>query len=144
MKPASGLLPTFGLVLLSTLLFAQDPRPIPPDSSIIVTSDLVAWTEQQNPRPMYSPVPDPPGPPKEKRFPPPDIAQADQKTSVRTFTGTIVNDHRRYVLKVGKDQAVYDLDDQQKAKSYEGKAVKVMGMGESEHIIRVISIELIS
>ncbi len=61
-----------------------------------------------------------------------------------TFMGTIVKDGTRYVLKVSSNKT-YQLDDQDRAKQYEGKQVRIVGTlnadGESLHIT---SIELIS
>ena len=42
-----------------------------------------------------------------------------------SFTGTVVNANGKYVLKT--DSGTYQLDDQDKAKQYEGKQVKVNG-----------------
>ena len=55
-----------------------------------------------------------------------------------------MKDGNRYVLKVSSN-TTYDLEDQERARKYEGKEVKVAGVldprGNSLHII---SIELIS
>jgi hypothetical protein len=67
-----------------------------------------------------------------------------QPPAAQTFTGTIVKDGTRYVLKVSSN-SVYQLDDQERAKQYEGKQVKIAGtldaIGNSLHIT---SIELVS
>ena len=61
-----------------------------------------------------------------------------------TFMGTIVKDGTRYVLKVSKNNT-YQLDDQDAAKQYEGKQVRIVGTlnadGQSLHVTRI---ELIS
>jgi Protein of unknown function (DUF5818) len=60
------------------------------------------------------------------------------------FTGTIVKDRGKYVLKVASGTA-YQLDDQQKARQYDGKEVKLVGtQDENQRSVNVVSIELIS
>ena len=48
-----------------------------------------------------------------------------EKPAAKNFTGTIEKSGDKFVLKAEK--ASYDLDDQEKAKSFEGKDVKVTG-----------------
>ncbi len=53
-------------------------------------------------------------------------------------------DRGEYVLKTSAGD-VYQIDDQQKAKQYEGREVKVVGTFSGDgHITRLISIEAIS
>jgi len=49
-----------------------------------------------------------------------------QEPAAQTLTGTIIKDGSRYVLKVS-GTSTYQLDDQDKAKQFEGKQVKVNG-----------------
>jgi hypothetical protein len=58
-----------------------------------------------------------------------------------TFTGNIVKDGEQFVLQETSGN-VYTLDDQERAKSFEGKAVKVTGTLDTEaKLIHVESIE---
>jgi hypothetical protein len=58
------------------------------------------------------------------------------------FTGTVVKDGNRYVLKVATN-STYQLDDQDRAKQYEGKQVRVAANLEANgYSLHVISIEL--
>jgi hypothetical protein len=58
--------------------------------------------------------------------------------------GTIMTDRGRYALKAPSGSE-YQLDDQQKARQYDGKEVKLSGtLDENRHSINVASIELIS
>ena len=64
--------------------------------------------------------------------------------AAQTFTGTIVKDGSRYLLKVSSKD-IYQLDDQEKAKRYEGKQVKVEGtLDANGNSLHITSIELLS
>jgi hypothetical protein len=65
------------------------------------------------------------------------------KTSeVKVFTGKVMQSNGQYVLMDSITQATYALDDQDKAKQFEGKAVKVTGTLETtSKLIRVSNIE---
>jgi hypothetical protein len=52
--------------------------------------------------------------------------QAAPDAAAQTFTGTVVKVGEKYVLRT-TDNMTYQLDDQEKAKDYEGKQVKVTG-----------------
>jgi hypothetical protein len=67
-----------------------------------------------------------------------------QPPAAQTLTGAVVKDGSLYVLKVSGSNA-YALDDQDRAKQYEGTKVKVAGTLDAKgNSIHVISIELIS
>ena len=69
-----------------------------------------------------------------------DKPQQDQSKSA-TFTGTVVKDGELFVLRDSYGQ-VYKLDDAERAKPFEGKAVKVTGQLDTEaKLIHVESIE---
>ncbi|MBZ5571659.1 MAG: hypothetical protein LAO09_07255 [Acidobacteriia bacterium] len=73
---------------------------------------------------------------------PPD----DQRTAAEaaTFTGKIVKSGGKLVLADGTNQTTYQLDDQQKAKEFVNKNVKVTGVLDiSSGTIRVSAIELV-
>jgi hypothetical protein len=109
---------------------------------------LIAWSQLQNPQPMPQPKPDPaplPGQQREqlpdRQQPQPANADAQQQLPVQTMTGTIVKEDGRYVLKAS-DSKTYQIDDQEKAKQFEGKQVKIAGsLDMSTSTIRVQSIE---
>lgn len=80
--------------------------------------------------------------------PPPDQqprhpagADDQQDSTMQTVIGTIVKEHGKYVLKAW-DKKTYQIDDQDKAKRYEGELVKIVGRLElSTNTIRIQSIE---
>jgi hypothetical protein len=116
------------LLVTLPLVFAQDPQtqPGPALPSDILGPQLIAWSQLQKPQPVPQPLPQ------------------EQQPAAPTFMGTIIKDGARYVLKVSNNSA-YQLDDQDRAKPYEGKQVRIAGTlnadGQSLHIT---SIELIS
>lgn len=60
----------------------------------------------------------------------------------QTFTGKIAKAGGKYVLKDSATSSTYTLDDQDRAKQYEGKTVKVTGkLDASSNTIRVAAIE---
>lgn len=64
-----------------------------------------------------------------------------QETEAQTFMGQIMNHEGKYALH-GEDGKTYHLDDQDKAKEFEGKKVKVIGTLDEENMtIRVSHIE---
>ena len=135
------------------LMCGQDlrsqPSPVPP--SDILGPQLIAWSQFQKPEPVPQPLPPPDRP----------VQQPDQTTgqqpapsaksqvqpqppAAQTFTGTIVKDAGRYILKVSTT-SVYQLDDQEKAKQYEGKQVKIEGtLDTNGNNLHITSIELLS
>jgi hypothetical protein len=141
MKRESSLLATLGFVFATLpLLFAQDhlqtqPSPaLPPDA---LGRQLVAWSALQTPKPVLAG--DQPAQQSNQQAPDPQQPLAEQ-----TLKGTIVKDGARYVLRVSIDSA-YQLDDQEKAKQYQGKHVRVIGtLDEDGKSLHITSIELIS
>jgi Protein of unknown function (DUF5818) len=117
----TSLLITFGVLsAIAPLMLAQDPqsRPSPVLPSNILGPQLIVWSQLQKPEPL--------------------------RPAVRMFTGTIVNDRGKYVLKITSGSA-YQLDDQQKARQYDGREVKLVGtLDENQRSVNIVSIELIS
>jgi len=117
----TSLLTTFGVLsAIASLMLAQDlqshPSPVLPSN--ILGPQLIVWSQLQKPQPL--------------------------QPAARMFTGTIVKDRGKYVLKVANGSA-YQLDDQQEAGQYDGREVKLVGtMDENQHNVNVVSIELIS
>lgn len=71
--------------------------------------------------------------------------QAQPQPDAKAFMGTIVKDGDRLVLKDMASNLTYQLDDQKKAKKYEGKPVKVTGsLDSSSNTIHVENIETAS
>jgi len=71
--------------------------------------------------------------------PPSDPGKA---SAVKVFTGKVMQANGQYVLMDSSSQTTYALDDQEKAKQFEGKAVKVTGTFESSgNLIHISNIE---
>lgn len=74
-----------------------------------------------------------------------DMQQPDNQKpapETKTFTGTIVKSGNMLVLSDAESKATYKLDDQQKAKEFVNKDVKVIGvLDDSTGVIRVSAIE---
>jgi len=133
-----------------SLVSAQDVQshasPVLP--SDILGPQLIAWSQTQKPQPIPQPLPPParpatqPDPQPEQPVSPP--VQQQQEPAAQIFSGNIVKDGTAYVLKVSKDSS-YQLDDQDKAKQYDGKQVRIAGtLNASTNSIHVTSIELVS
>ena len=149
------ILPLFLFFVFATAFAQQDttitarrsPRAQRPGSYLIV------WTETQAPEPApqpsgrQTPSPDP----KPETQTPPQTAGSqaqgpapDAQPAAQSFTGTIDKEGDTYVLKVS-DTSSYKLDDQDKAKEYEGKRVAVFGtLDANSNLIRVQKIEPVS
>jgi len=73
---------------------------------------------------------------------PQDQPQATQQQEMKAFTGKIVKEGEKLVLKDTTANVSYQLDDQEKAKPFQGKHVKVNGkLDTSSNVIHVDSIE---
>jgi hypothetical protein len=147
-KRETSCLATFVFVLATLpLVFAQDPQtqPRPALPSDILGPQLIVWSHLQKPQPLPQPLPPPDRPiqqqDQQSANPP---APQEQRPATATFIGMIIKDGTKYVLKASSNKA-YQLDDQDRAKQYEGKQVKIAGTlnadGQSLHIT---SIELLS
>jgi len=141
------------LVLLAPLAFGQEPRyqtsPNRIDDSL-ASQQLIAWSWMQKPQPAPQPLPPP-----DKSIPQPDQPAAQpsnpqgaqsspSQPQSQAFTGKIVKDGGKYVLKVAGNTS-YQLDDQSSVKQYEDKDVKIIGtLDAGSNTIRVVKIELMS
>jgi uncharacterized protein DUF5818 len=66
-----------------------------------------------------------------------------QQSDVRTFTGKVMKSGEQLVLKDSASKSTYKLDDQDRAKSFEGKNVKVTGtLDAATSTIRIANIEV--
>jgi Protein of unknown function (DUF5818) len=146
-------LAAFALLTLSApLVFSQgvqrQPSPVPPFE--ILGPQLIAWSQVQKPRPVPAPLPPPDRPVQSEQQTGPAASQtpqepAPQPPTAQTLTGTIIKDGGRYLLKVSSSTTTYELDDQERAKRYEGKQVKVVGaLSATGNSFHIVSIELIS
>lgn len=138
-----------GLLLgLTPILLGQDPkvRPVPaPSRDVIATQQLIAWSRMQNPQPVPQPLPPPDNHPDPQPAPPAN-PHAEQQSPTQTFTGKIVRDGEKYILRVSTNTTCQlDLDQQNNAKQYENRDVKIVGtLDTGRYTIRVVKIELLS
>src|SRR5271155_4181822 len=133
----TSLLIAAALAALSALAFSQQSQEAPALPAAIVGPQLIQWSELQKPQPIPQPVPPPEKPDQDQsgqqqpsqqqpgQTEPATSSQAQGQPSAQTFTGTIVKDGSNYVLKA--NGTAYQVDDQDKAKQYEGKQVKITG-----------------
>jgi hypothetical protein len=85
--------------------------------------ELVAWTQQQAPRPV------------EGQY------DTQKHPAAQTFAGMIVKSGEKYVL-TSSDNVTYELDDQEQARRFEGKQVQVTGkLDKSSNMISVHEIK---
>ena len=139
-----------GLLLAATSLgFAQEPQTPPrsPEDAFVI-QQLVAWTRVQKPQPAPQPLPprDPPVPQPDQQGKQPADPQtpSDQTPTAQSFTGKILKDGNRYVLKVAGN-TTYELQNAGDVGQYENQTVKVFGSVDSgSNTIRVVKIELLS
>jgi DNA-nicking Smr family endonuclease len=135
------------LLVISSSISAQEIAPSDPAApGQVVGPQLIAWSQLQQPQPLSQPLPpaDQADQTNQKAVSQNQTAQDQQESSAQVFTGTIVKDEARYVLKAA-DGASYQLDDQEKAKLYEGKQVKIVGSIDAHGTtLHITSIELIS
>jgi hypothetical protein len=126
---------------------AQSDSKVPEDA--FSTRQLIAWSGLQKPQPAPQPLP-----PRDTPVPQPDQPQDQQPTTpadphsqqtpaTQLFTGKIVNDSGKYVLKVGTE--VYGLDQQDGLEKYENQPVRVTGrMDANSRMIHILKIDLLS
>jgi hypothetical protein len=148
-------------LLFSGVSLAQElaARPAPSTPDGILGPQLIAWSEMQKPQPVPQraepiPVPDSNADKQAgstedtpKQQPAPDTkapAQEKQGPAAQTLSGTVIKLGNKYVLKT-TDPQTYELDDQDRAREYEGKQVKIVGsLDPTTNMIHITSIELIS
>lgn len=151
-----------GLVLfLAPLAVAQEPQlpnPQTPEDAM-QTRQLVAWSSLQKPQPAPQPLPPPdtplpqPGDQADQQAKPPADAHSDQSPAAQSgdhspeaqsFTGKIVKDSGKYVLKVASN-TTYELEGEGDLNQYENQNVKVVGhLDKGTNTIHVVKIELLS
>jgi len=69
----------------------------------------------------------------------------DRQPEAKAFTGTIVKQGNKLVLRDTSSNVSYKLDDESKVRDYVGKQVKILGtLDASTNVIQVESIEIVS
>jgi hypothetical protein len=137
------------LISFGSIGSAQNLPASQPESVIAKESPAIVWSQAQEPRPTPSVKPELPdqqpeqAPPANLQATPPQESDSERKAerAVQTFSGIIVKTGNEYALKT-MDNVNYQLDDQDKAKRFEGKQVNVTGTVDANaKIIRVQNIE---
>jgi hypothetical protein len=138
-------------ILITATVFAFAPfifsQDVPDGASPVLPADIVGpqlimWSELQKPQPVPQPLP-PPEKADQQQSEPATGSQAQGQPTAQIFTGTIVKDGDKYILKASGGTA-YQVDDQEKAKHYEGKQVKVTGSLDKSNVLHISGIELLS
>jgi len=147
----TNLVAAFLFLGTASFVLAEDPQPGPqfPEDAL-TTRELIAWSWVQKPQPAPEPLPprDTPIPqpdqPQDQRVKPPGDPQDEQSPAAQSFTGKIVKDTGKYVLKTA-DNSTYQLDGQDGLGQYENQNVKVVGKLEAaSNTIHIVKIDLIS
>jgi Protein of unknown function (DUF5818) len=133
------------LLLVGPAAVAQDggPQPCPDVSPGALGCELIAWSRLQEPAPLPEPDANPAPTANHEGSSSPD-PQTQPETATRSIVGIIVREGEKYVLKAG-DNTTYELDDQERARRYQDKQVKVVGKLDSRsNSLHIESIELVS
>jgi hypothetical protein len=128
---------------LTPLVLSQDgtPQPCPDVTPGALGCQLVAWSHLQEPVPLPESETKPATPPDQQPGQSPDF-QSRRQASRRTITGFIVRQVDHCVLKA-VDNTTYQLDDQERARRYQDKQVRVVGkLIAASHTFDIESIEL--
>ncbi len=131
-------------LILAASVFGQEPqiRPSPALPASILGPQLIVWSHLQKPQPVSEPLPEQQQQPRQQQARQPANTQDRQQPSAHTFTGTIMKDGAKYVLKESRG-ATYQIDND--ARQYEGKQVRIVGnLDANNDILHVSSIRLIS
>jgi hypothetical protein len=118
----------FTAMALAPVMLAQSPQKQQRPQAQAGTQ-LVAWTQDQKPNPMPSTQSTPAPAPPAAQTPATPTGQQDntqKQPAAQSFSGTIMKSGDNYVLKTS-DNMTYQLDDQTRAKQFEGKQVQVTG-----------------
>jgi len=91
------------------------------------SKQLIAWTQDQKAVPVQDTTA--------------QQGEMEKQPAAQSFTGMIVRSGNMYVLQTA-DNVTYQLDDQERAKEYEGKQVQVTGsLDKSANMIKVRDIK---
>jgi hypothetical protein len=141
-------LAALALAALAPIALAQSAQKQERPKALTGT-ELVAWTQDQKAEPMPSNQTTPPPQQQPDKQAPSTPVKGQQDDAHKTpaaqaFTGTIMKSGDTYVLKTA-DNMTYQLDDQARAKQYEGKQVQVTGsLDASSNTIKVQDIKAAS
>jgi hypothetical protein len=139
------------LLAFSPLLLAQGPleQPAPAVPAEVIGPPLVAWSELQKPRPIPESVAIP-----DRDHRSSQALEADSAQSEPSFTGTIEARNGVYLLRASDSNfaqikadevRIYQIDDQEKARNYEGKSIRVAGsLDTTTNMLHVTKVEPIS
>jgi hypothetical protein len=137
------------LLAITPLAFGQESQSAPqfPEDAL-APRQLIAWTRLQEPQPAPQPLP-----PRDNRIARPDQqgkqpsepqTPQDQSPTAQSFTGEIIKDGNKYVLKVASN-VTYDLQEHDELQQYENQSVRVVGsLDKSTNTIRIVKIDLLS
>lgn len=138
------------LLATGALAVAQEsPSRLQAPEDAMQTRQLIAWSSLQKPQPAPQPlpqqdnqVPQPDQRPDQQAEPPAD--PHTEQTPAQSFTGKIVREDGKYVLRVGNNVS-YQLEVQDDVKQYENQHVKIIGsLNLASNTIHVVKIELLS
>ncbi len=141
-----------GVILLVAFCLAGSAESLSASQPEFPTAEewpAIVWSQAQQPKPIPSVKPELPdqqpeqAPPNNSQATPAKGSDSERKaeSSGQTFSGIIVRTGTEYVLKT-MDNVTYQLDDQDRAKRFEGKQVKVTGtVNANTKVIRVQNIE---
>lgn len=137
------------LLALTPVAFTQQSAPSTPEDAYS-SRELIAWSQLQKPQPAPQPLPprDTPIPqpeqPADQQSKPPADPQNQQEPAAQSFTGKILKDSGKYVLKAGSS-TTYQLEGQGDFQQFENQNVKIIGnLDKNTNTIRVVKIELLS
>jgi hypothetical protein len=137
------------LLTMASFAFAQEPQLTPQfRDDALALQPLITWTHFQKPQPAPQPLPprDTPVPqpdPQGKQPADPQHSQ-DQTPTTQSFTGKILKDGNKFILKVASN-TTYQLQYQGDVAQYENQDVKLIGILDTgTNTIRVVKIELLS
>lgn len=132
-------------LMIAAQAFAQagSPQPCPDATAGTLGCELIAWSGLQTPVPLPEPESKPSTPANRRPDSQPSQSpntQAQPQATRQSITGIIVKQGEKYVLKAG-DNTTYQLDDQDKARQYQDRRVKVIGIVDADsntlHVERI-------
>jgi len=149
MNRMTGLFAGF-LFAIAPLAFAQQPQAPQSPEDVLVAQELVAWSRVQKPQPAPQPMPPgdtpvpEPGQQDQQGKQPAEPQTQDQTPTTQSFTGKIVKNGDKFVLKVASN-TTYELREAGDVSRYVNQSVRVIGnLDTSSNTIRVAKIELLS
>ncbi len=134
------------LLAVTPFVLGQQAQLVPRFPEDVLTfQQLIVWSRQQEPQPIPQPLPqrDNPVPQPDRQNQVPYHQPANDSPATQTFTGRIVKDGGRHVLKVASNTS-YPLVEQGDLSRYENQPVTVVGIFDTaSNTIRVAKIELL-